>query len=112
MICPGKIKRIAKPEDLVTEVLRETTTKTITVELVNSPQEEDRWNKLIQKNTASKSIVGAGVPAPTQNEVPQDRLCAGQGGYAGKAGLPKAVALMRNTACRLVVIDDRGKSGV
>src|ERR1035437_7245744 len=47
MICPGKIKRIVKPEDLVTEVLRETTTKAITVDLVNSPQEEDRWNKLI-----------------------------------------------------------------
>src|SRR5664279_4121123 len=49
MICPGKIKRIVKPEDLVTEVLRETTTKAITVDLVNSPQEEDRWNKLIRK---------------------------------------------------------------
>lgn len=49
MICPDKIRRSAKPEDLVTEVLRETTTKAITVELVNSPQEEDRWNKLIRK---------------------------------------------------------------
>ena len=29
---------------------------------------------------------GAGFPAPTQNEIPQDRLCAGQGGYSGKAG--------------------------
>ena len=49
MICPDQIKRSAQPEDLVTEVLREITAKAITVELVNSLQEEDRWNKLIRK---------------------------------------------------------------
>ena len=49
MICPDQIKRSAKPEDLVTEVLREITAKTITVELVNSLEEEKRWNKLIRK---------------------------------------------------------------
>ena len=49
MICPDQIQRSAQPEDLVTKVLQETTPEAITVELVNSPQEEDRWNKLIRK---------------------------------------------------------------
>jgi len=49
MICPDQIKRSAQPEDLVTEVLREITAKAITVELVNSLAEENRWNKLIRK---------------------------------------------------------------
>jgi len=35
---------------------------------------------------AARVDPGADVPAPTQNEVPQDGLCAGQGGYFGKAG--------------------------
>ena len=49
MICSDQIKRSAQPEDLVTEVLREITAKTITVELVNSLEEAKRWNKLIRK---------------------------------------------------------------
>ena len=40
MICSDQIKRSAQPEDLVTEVLREITAKTITVELVNSLEAE------------------------------------------------------------------------
>src|SRR5271157_2382667 len=50
MICPAQIKRTSRPEDLVTEILRETTDQTITVELVKSPEEEARWNKLIRKH--------------------------------------------------------------
>jgi hypothetical protein len=50
MICPAPIKRTSKPEDLVTEILREATDKTITVELVKSLEEEARWNKLIRKH--------------------------------------------------------------
>jgi hypothetical protein len=50
MICPAQIKRTSKPEDLVTEILRETTAKAVTVELVKSLQEETRWNKLIRKH--------------------------------------------------------------
>ena len=50
MICPDQIQRSAQPEDLVTKVLQETTPEAITVELVSSPEEEDRWNKLIRKH--------------------------------------------------------------
>jgi hypothetical protein len=50
MICPGQIKRTSKPEDLVTEILRETTAKAVTVELVQSLEEETQWNKLIRKH--------------------------------------------------------------
>ena len=49
MIWPDKLQRSAKPADLVTEVLQATTSEAITVELVNSPEEEERWNKLIRK---------------------------------------------------------------
>jgi len=50
MICPAQIKHTSKPEDLVTEILRELTDQTITVELVKSLEEEARWNKLIRKH--------------------------------------------------------------
>jgi len=50
MICPAQTKRTSKPEDLVTEILREATAKAVTVELVQSLEEETRWNKLIRKH--------------------------------------------------------------
>jgi hypothetical protein len=50
MICPNQVKRASKPEDLVTEILRETPCPRITIELVNSPEEEARWNRLIVKH--------------------------------------------------------------
>src|SRR5271157_1683261 len=50
MICPAQIKRTSKPEDLVTQILRETTAKAVTVELVQSLAEETRWNQLIRKH--------------------------------------------------------------
>jgi hypothetical protein len=50
MICPAQIKRTSRPEDLVSEILRETAAKAITVELIDSPEEEARWNKLIRKH--------------------------------------------------------------
>ena len=50
MICPAQIKQTSKPEDLVTEILREITAEAVTVELVQSLEEETRWNKLIRKH--------------------------------------------------------------
>lgn len=50
MICPAQVKRASKPEEIVSEILRKTTTKAITVELIDSPEEEARWNKLIRKH--------------------------------------------------------------
>ena len=50
MICSAQTKRTSKPEDLVTEILLETTTKALTVELVQSLEEETRWNQLIRKH--------------------------------------------------------------
>lgn len=50
MICLAQFKRASKPEDIVSEILRENAAKAITVELVDGREEEDRWNKLIQKH--------------------------------------------------------------
>ena len=50
MICPTQTQHTSKPEDLVTQVIREVSANQITVELVNSLEEENRWNKLIQKH--------------------------------------------------------------
>ena len=50
MICPKQAQRPSKPEDLVSNIIAEVTASSITVELVGSLQEEDRWNKLIQKH--------------------------------------------------------------
>jgi hypothetical protein len=50
MICLAQGKRASKPEDIVSEILRENAVKAITVELVDGREEEDRWNKLIQKH--------------------------------------------------------------
>lgn len=48
MICPTKTQRISRPEDIVSEIIRQTSTDAISVELVANPQEEARWNELIQ----------------------------------------------------------------
>src|ERR1035438_10343259 len=50
MICLAQVKRASKPEDIVSEILRENAAKAITVELVDGREEEDRWNKLIRKH--------------------------------------------------------------
>jgi Domain of unknown function (DUF4338)/DDE_Tnp_1-associated/Transposase DDE domain len=50
MICLAQVKRASKPEDIVSEILLENAVKAITVELVDGREEEDRWNKLIQKH--------------------------------------------------------------
>ena len=47
MICPTKSRSTSRPAKLVSQILRETTTKALTVELVDNPQEEAQWNKLI-----------------------------------------------------------------
>jgi hypothetical protein len=49
MICPTKNINSSKPEELVSEILREITAKALTIELVDSPPEVAQWNKLIQK---------------------------------------------------------------
>jgi hypothetical protein len=48
MICPNKTQRLSRPEDIVSEIIRQITTGAISVELVANPQEEARWNELIQ----------------------------------------------------------------
>jgi hypothetical protein len=48
MICPAQIKRSSGPEEIVSQILREIEAKAITVELIDNPQEEARWNKLIR----------------------------------------------------------------
>ena len=50
MICLAERKRASKPEDIVSEILRENAAKAITVELVDGGEEEYRWNKLIRKH--------------------------------------------------------------
>jgi len=50
VICPAQIARGSNGEHLVTEILREITAKAVTVELVQSLEEETRWNKLIRKH--------------------------------------------------------------
>ena len=50
MICLAQGKRASKPEDMVSEILRENAAKAITVELVDGREEADRWNKLIRKH--------------------------------------------------------------
>ena len=50
MICPAHPIRASKPEAIVSEILQVLSTDTLNVELVDSPQEEKRWNKLIQKH--------------------------------------------------------------
>ena len=50
MICPAQIKRASKPEEIVSQILRETAAEEITVELIDSSEDEARWNKLIRKH--------------------------------------------------------------
>jgi hypothetical protein len=49
MICPAQIKRASRPEDIVSQILDESAVA-VTVELVQSLEEERRWNKLIRKH--------------------------------------------------------------
>lgn len=51
MICAAHYKAPkSRPEDLVIEALREITAQAITVALLDTTQEEARWNKLIRKH--------------------------------------------------------------
>lgn len=50
MICPISIKRSSRPEEIVSNILRETAAKDITVELIDNAKDEARWNKLIGKH--------------------------------------------------------------
>jgi hypothetical protein len=50
MICPAQVKRASRPEEIVSQVLREIAAQEVTVELIDNPEEEERWNKLIRKH--------------------------------------------------------------
>ena len=50
MICPVQIKRASRPEEIVSQILDESAAAVVTVELVQSLEEERRWNKLIRKH--------------------------------------------------------------
>ena len=50
MICPAQIKRASNPGDLVSKILQESAAEDVTVELVQSLEEETRWNKLIRQH--------------------------------------------------------------
>jgi Domain of unknown function (DUF4338)/DDE_Tnp_1-associated/Transposase DDE domain len=50
MICLPQLKRATKPEDVVSEIVREHSANAITVELIDGAEELARWNKLIQKH--------------------------------------------------------------
>ena len=50
MICPAQIKRASRPEEIVSQILDESAAAVVTVELVQSLEEERRWNKLIRKH--------------------------------------------------------------
>ena len=50
MICPVSIKRSSRPEKIVSDILRETAAKDLTVELVDNAKDEARWNNLIRKH--------------------------------------------------------------
>jgi len=91
MICPAQIKRTSKAEDLVTEILRATTAKAVTVEWVNSLEEETRWNELIRKHHYLKEhrMVGESLryvikqngdssPSEADIKVTRDLIRAGQ----------------------------------
>ena len=50
MICPTKPVSESKPEDCVHEILAEIDNSQITVELVESEEDQARWNKLVRKH--------------------------------------------------------------
>lgn len=50
MICPAHIKSAARPEEVVSQAIRECVAAPLTVELVQSLEEEQRWNKLIRRH--------------------------------------------------------------
>ena len=50
MICPAQVKRASGPEEIVSEILRQTAAEAITVELIDTLEDEARWNKLIRKH--------------------------------------------------------------
>ena len=50
MICPSKPVSRSKPEQCVDEIIAQIDRSEITVELIESEEEEAQWNKLIRKH--------------------------------------------------------------
>jgi hypothetical protein len=50
MICPTKLTRRAKAEDIVVEAVREIDRRKLTLELITQPRELACWNKLVRKH--------------------------------------------------------------
>jgi hypothetical protein len=50
MIYPARAKHASRPEEIVSQILRQTAAQDVTVELIEDPKEEARWNKLIRKH--------------------------------------------------------------
>ncbi len=50
MICPAKLTRTPKAQDLVGEALREIASRQLTLELLTESKDEARWNQLIRKH--------------------------------------------------------------
>jgi hypothetical protein len=50
MIDPTKTKGTSEPAEIVSEIIRQTTTNELSIQLVASPAAQVRWNKLIKKH--------------------------------------------------------------